>query len=401
VVAFGKGFRRRVAISTIAAFALLTASAPAATFPGEAGRSRFFQEAGTDFDRWTGQGEGCVPHYAPRYHRMRMYSPYADPCIRGGYRGGLTYEDVQAIYKDRSGRPTNPRWVLKDAEGHRLYVRYDCHNGTCPQFAADIGSRGWQDSYIERIRNTRARYAGIFIDDVNWHINVGNGSGQFVRPIDRRTGAPMTGRNWRRYMADFLERIEAAFPARQRMINSVWWRAATDLDDPDVRRGVRSATHFEMERGTADTFSFKRFEAMLAYIDRLHALGLGVNLDSSHTGRDRAEFEMAAYFLISTGWDIYGTNYRSCPQPHDRPGCRLGWWNAYATDLGAPTEERSVRLDGIHQRRFQRGLVLLNQPGAATRTVSLPLGLYRTLDGVPVTSVTLPGGTAAVLRSGI
>ncbi len=379
-----------------ASIVLLAGGGSSAAFSASAGKSHLFHQAGSSFDRWTGRGAGCASYYAGRYSRLQMFSPYADSCARQ-YGGALGYADVQAIYKHRRGAPITPRWVLKDAGGHRLFVRFGCGGGTCPMFAADIGSRAFQDHYIAQVRRWSPLYRGIFIDDVNWHVNVGNRHGGFVRPIDRRTGRPMTERNWRRYMADFLERIKAAFPAKERMVNTVWWRHASSLDDPDVRRGVLAATDFEIERGTADTFGPEPFAGLLAYVDRLHQLGLGVNLDSTQGTRARAEFEMAAYFLISTGRDMYSTGFRSCPENTGRNGCSGAWWGAYATDLGTPAGHAFLRSNGVYERDFQQGLVLLNPPGAPARTISFTPRIYRNLDGVLVTSVTLGGGQAAVL----
>ncbi len=50
----------------------------------------------------------------------------------------------------------------------------------------------------------------------------------------------------------------------------------------------------------------------------------------------------------------------------------------------------------MFQRRFQKGLVLLNPTRASTKTVELP-SAYKRIDGGTVRSVTLSAGRGAVL----
>jgi len=341
---------------------------------------------------------------------MRLYSPYADRCPRGGYRGGLNYHDAQAIFpaelrprrgdsrRTRRNRRSLARWILRDRRGRRLYVPFDCRRGRCPQYAADVGNPRFRARVIGQIRRAMARgYRGVFLDDVNWNLNVGDGRGRLVAPIDPRTRRRMTLANWQRHMADFVEEVRAAIPGRELMINSVWWRAEGSLDHPSVRRGAASATHYELERGTEDVFRGQSLDALLATIDRLHGMGLGVNLDNQGAAtRLQAEFEMGFYYLISTGRDLFSADYGSCPDARGDSPCEEPFWSGYTTKLGAPLAGRETRPDGLLQRRFERGLVLLNPPGAPPRTAMLD-GIYRDLDGGLRTWATIDGGRALVL----
>jgi hypothetical protein len=65
-------------------------------------------------------------------------------------------------------------------------------------------------------------------------------------------------------------------------------------------------------------------------------------------------------------------------------------------DLGAPLGGRTV-VNGIFQRDFADGRVLLNQPGTSQATVQLG-GTFLRIDGSAVTSVTLGAARGAVLR---
>jgi hypothetical protein len=375
----------------------------------EPGRAHLYREGDTSFERWV-LSKDCARH-VQRYRRMRLYSPFADDCVRGGYRGALNYHNAQAIYPvdvrrqkgdsrvKRRNRRRLASWILRDRRGRPLYIPFACARGRCPQFAGDIGNRRYRARIVRQIKEVMGRgYAGVFFDDVNWNLNVSDGRGRPVAPIDPRTGVRMTPADWRRYLADFVQQVDAAVPGKELVINSVWWKPESTLDDPDVLRGVQAADVYELERGLEDVFRGQSFDGLLATIDRLHGLGLGVNLDGYlSTTRARAELEMAVYFLISTGRDSFGAEYGSCPDNRGGSPCEEPFWKGYETNLGDPLADREVRPDLMLQRRFQRGMVLVNPPGAPPREAELD-GLYEDLNGQLRLRVTLDGGEGAVLR---
>ena len=73
------------------------------------------------------------------------------------------------------------------------------------------------------------------------------------------------------------------------------------------------------------------------------------------------------------------------------------WWSAYDTDLGDATSGRYL-WNGIWRRDFTRGIVLLNEPGGTTKTLSLG-GTFTTTSGQLVSSVTLGASRGAVLKA--
>ena len=85
--------------------------------------------------------------------------------------------------------------------------------------------------------------------------------------------------------------------------------------------------------------------------------------------RSEAEFELASYLLHSDGRDAFGAEWASCPRRSRayRP-CRAPFWKGYRTDLGRALGPRTVRLDGLLERRFQRGIAVVNPPGAPPRS---------------------------------
>src|SRR5439155_17702141 len=115
-------------------------------------------------------------------------------------------------------------WILKDSAGNNLYIPWGCSGGTCPQYAGDIGNPAWRQYFIDNAKALMAKgYKGLFIDDVDMDMNVGNGQGQQVAPIDPRTGAAMTDTAWKGYFADFLEQVHAALPGVEITHNAVWF----------------------------------------------------------------------------------------------------------------------------------------------------------------------------------
>jgi hypothetical protein len=165
-----------------------------------------------------------------------------------------------------------------------------------------------------------------------------------------------------------------------------------------VARGLARATDLYIERGAEDTRRGQSYEGMLALIDRVHALGLGVTLEN-YTAVDRfeSEFELASYLLHSNGRDAFGSEWASCPRPSRRyRPCRARFWKGYRANLGRALGPRTLRPDGVLERRFQRGIALVNPPGAPARTAALD-GLYRDLDGATRPFAGLAGGQALVL----
>jgi hypothetical protein len=319
---------------------------------------------------------------------MRACSPHFDSRT-DWYRDAWFYRDSYAIYRTSDLARQHPSWILHDAHGRRLYIPFACSRGTCPQYAADIGSPAWRSNWIAGARASLAEgYRGIFVDDVNMDMRVGDGEGRAVTPIDPRTGRPMTLAAWRGYMADFMEEIRQAFPTAEIVHNALWFVGDSD---PDVLRELRAADVIEVERGVEDsglTGGGGRWgiDSLLKFIDDRHADGQGVILDAYGETSSAHLYGLAAYFLVSSGRDALA----------DATGGSPGdWWVGYDTDLGAARGDRYV-YDGVWRRDFAGGLVLLNEPGARRRTVRVPRGM-QDLDGHARRTVTLGPASGAVL----
>jgi hypothetical protein len=379
---------------------LATASAtasPAAAQSGDAGVVQFAKSAESSFDAFTSapsldQQAWMRSHYA----RMRAYAPYFDSRL-SWFPNAWAYQDAYAVYRGQALAAQHPEWILRDAQGNKLYIPFGCSGGVCPQYAADFGNQAFRDWWIAQAAQTMAKgYRGLFVDDVNMEWRVGNGAGAFVAPQDPRTGQTMTEANWRRYMAEFTEQIREALPGKEIVHNAIWFAgcgAAADScwSDPHIRRQLLAADVVELERGINDAgitggggrFGFDTF---MARVDWLHGQGKGVVYDSQASTAAAREYGLATYFLTSNGTDLLG---------NDPAGTPADWWAGYDVNLGAPQAPRYA-WNGLIRRDYQNGFVLLNKPGHQRQTVDLPAGATGP-DGTPRSVAGLGGGQGAVI----
>jgi hypothetical protein len=287
----------------------------------------------------------------------------------------------------------HPDWILKDASGNRMYIPWGCGGGSCPQYAGDISNAGFRQWWISETQRLLAKgYKGIWLDDVNMQMRVGDRFGTEMAPRDPNTGTAMTWDNWRRYIAEFVEAIRGGLPGTQIMHNSIWFAGPGGVrdQDPYIRRQIAAADFINCERGISDAgltggngeWSVNEF---FAYVDRVHALGKSVVFDDYFPSG--LEYPLAGYLLISNGIDGMG-ELISTP---DR------WWRGYDVDLGTALGNR-YSWNGLLRRDFAKGMVLLNLPQSPTQTVTLP-GLFKNVDGVQISSLTLGASQGAVLTS--
>ncbi len=357
------------------------------------GRVRFYQIADTPFDRYTHSPVTADQEFMrERYFRMQTYSTYFDSRL-AWYPNAWVYKDSYAIKPHWRVFRVHPEWVLRDQAGRKLYIDWGCGNGTCPQYAADIGNPEFRRWWIEGARALIERgYAGIWIDDVNMAWRISDGQGERVIPRDSRTGRDMTLADWQRYLADFMAEVRAALPAAEITHNTIWYAGA--FDDPLIARQIDAADYINLERGATDKglrggrgeWGFERF---LEFVDTVHRRGRSVVMMDYGTTTTEREFGLATWFLISRGRDLMSSNQLAWTAP-DR------WWTGYGLDLGRAHGPR-YEWRGVLRRDFDCGMVLLNQPDMPVRRLAPGSG-FTDIDGRPAADVTLEGRAAAILR---
>lgn len=304
------------------------------------------------------------------YSRMRGYPPFHDQALSWGPPTDF-YQDLYALYRDvpadRQLMEAHPDWVLHDGDGKELYIPYSCRDGSCPAYAADVGNPAWRSHWIATARQQLDKgYAGVFIDNVNMELMVGNGHGDRVRPIDPRTGAAMTDSDWRRYVAEFTEQIRAQLPGVTITHNAGQWWASED--DPYYQREVDAADRIELERGfsssglTAGNGTFSH-RAYVKHIEWLHSRGAAVVLEPYLSSRRKARYEVANYLLVSEGADAISSDWHANPD---------NWWRGWGADLGQPVSEPYFwRKHNLWRRDYENGSAIVNPPGHGTKTFSL------------------------------
>lgn len=362
------------------------------------GNARFVARLLQSWDSWLGGIDQTKKSFARKHwFGVVSYTPSFDIHLSWA-PPTLVYKDLYAIGRDDAQTLSNhPEWVLKDASGKRLYIDWGCTPGPCPQYAGDIGSPAFRANWIAEAKAAVAKgYTGIWIDDANMEIRVGDESGQPAIPVDPRTGAPMTFANWRRYIAEFMEQIRREIPNTQLVANVLWFGGTSIGRDSDqyIRRAYTSVDRLNLERGFNDDGLTAGYaprdiwsvDVFMQFIDRMHDLNIPVTLDSAGSGKEAWEYNLAGFFLVDQGADAVGEMLLPPGQ----------WWDGWDVRIGSPLGERDRRPDGVFERKFQRGYVLLNPTRAATKTVALGRTMKR-IDGTPVTSVTLAGGRGAVL----
>ena len=369
------------------------AFAPAAATAADAGTIRLARGADASFDAYTKAPSSTQQGFMrTRYWRMRVYAPYFDSRL-AWYRDGWVYQDAYAIYPSSSVLTDHPDWILRDGAGNKLWIQFACGGGKCTQYAADIGNPDFRAWWIANAKaKLSAGYRGLFIDDVNMAQRVSDGNGTYTMPLDPRTGAPMNETAWQHYMADFMVQVRAAIPDVEIVHNAIW--TVGDASN-DLKRQLGAADFIELERGFNDAgivggSSKFGWQTLAAFIDRRHASGQGVVLDGNADAAAARIYGLATYLLLNSGGDAIANDSASRPD---------AFWSGFDADLGAALGKR-YSAGGVWRRDFVRGVALVNEPGAPTRTVLVGAG-YRDLDGVARTTVTLgPGSGAVLLRDG-
>lgn len=389
---------RRLLASLIAFIAIFVAAAPAGAAVDastNAGTTRFVKRMTPAFDRYvTNPSPSTAAWLNKKLWRTEVFTPFFDDKL-ATYGNAWFYSDIYAIYTGSDVASQHPEWILKDGAGNKLFIPWGCSNGTCPQYAADITNPAYRAWWIGNVTRSLAKgYKGVWVDDVNLEMRVGNGDGREIAPYSPALGRVMSAADWRRAMADFTEQLRAAAPADKEILhNSIWYAAQGAGRDTDasVQRQIASADYINIERGfnddglTGGTGEWS-LRALQGFVDRVHGKGKGVIIDAFDASAGGMEYSLANYLLISNGRDGVG-------QIDMTPD---NWWAGWDTDLGGALSGR-YDWQGVQRRDFQGGMALVNEPGAPTRTVQLPSAMT-TIDGRSVTSVTISAGRGVVLK---
>lgn len=359
---------------------------------GPPGHVNFLEYAQAEFDPFTQSPNGSQVQWMDQnLAAMVVWSPYFDTRT-SWYPNAYFYQDLYAIYPGTWPQSAHPEWILHDQYGNWLYIPFGCGGGVCTQYAGDIANPAFRAWWISQAQAaaSQGNYAGIFIDDVNMNFNVSDGWGNLVAPIDSNTGQVMSYTAWRSYVASFTQEIRAALPSRKIIHNAIWF-AGPGISDYYIQNEISAADTINLERGIASDggltggTGYWSVYNWFNYVDGVHSLGKGVNLGQYTLNGTGLQYGLASYFLLSTGADFIS----------DQTSTPDNWYNGYNVNLGNPLGPRTYN-NGIFQRNFSGGIVLLAEPNLGTQTVQLG-GSYQDLNGNWVSSVTLSGWQGAIL----
>ena len=381
---------RFLAILVLAPLAVTAAS------PDGAGRVHYQRRAAPELDKYTNAPSHTQQQwFRSHFMRMAVFTPYFD-AKTSWYPTSIVYIDLYGIPKESPLVHDHADWILHDAQGRLLYIPWGCAHGTCPQYAGDVANPAFRQWWIGRARSVFSHgYFGFWIDDVNMEFRVSDGEGTQIPPVDSTTGRVMTWDAWRNHIATFVEQVRQAFPRAEIVHNSIWFAGPPGVRDADpaIQRQIHAADILNIEHGIASDANLTggtgiwSVHAVFAYVDRIHAAGRAVTIEEFDLDHSSREYALAAYFLISSGDDRFGD---SGTNPDN-------WWSGYNIDLGTPQGPRSYK-DGVFQRSFSCGMVLLGEPGLRPRAITLPAPLT-TLDGRRVSSVELSARQGTILQS--
>ena len=360
------------------------------------GRVNYVPIAQASFDSYTyAPSLSLQQWFQAHFAAMVVYPPYFNSRT-SWFSNAFAYINLYAIYPGTAEQYAHPEWILHDQYGHWLYIPFNCGGGTCPLYAGDIANPDFRTAWINNAWSivNAGHYPALYIDDVNTAFRVSDGSGNLVSPVDSNTGKPMTYDAWRNYVASFVEQIRAAFPNTKIMENTIWYAGPPGVQDADpaIQRQIATADTLNLERGIASDSSLTggtgpySVHAFFDYVDRVHAAGKGVYLQEYWLDPPGRQYGLASYFMISNGHDSIG----------DASTMPDSWWTGYDLDLGTPAGPRTYT-NGVFERDFSGGKVLLGEPGLASQTVDLG-GTFTTLDGSSLSSATIAGWQGMILR---
>jgi hypothetical protein len=347
-----------------------TIANPAAADP--VGKLKVFRNANGQFDNYDiNPSPANKEAILSLYDGLQVYSgPYSfDPNV-SWYPNGFFYQDLEAIYVGGNVAAAHPEWIIKDASGNDLYINWGCANGTCPAYMADLGNPDFRAYWINQAQQTMGiGYTAIFVDDASMTMRASDGNGNPATMIDPRTGDAVTLSVWQQWNLTFFREIRAVFPAPAfRIMQNVVWFADTDQATPNplIDQQIKLLDYFYLEFGINDpgiTGGTGQLQKELDMLLRVKADGANFGLAGATADEPGKELAFAFAMLATDGKDFLGDD----TQYPDNP---VTWY--HGTNLGAPLSSYYVTSQGVYERDFQYGAVIVNPPGAAQVQVSMP-----------------------------
>lgn len=275
--------------------------------------------------------------------------------IQRNWSTGVTYQD--ALAND---------WLLKDANGaYVLNVQYGA-------FIADIGNPAFQQRFIDNVaRFLKATKAdGVFIDDVIGHpLLLTHG----VYPAKYPTGEA-----WEAAMTSFVSTVGRALKARGYyvVVNAIkyisgdtrsdtaehvaafWRRIGPSVNGLMSEYWLQNPNDVSQLRAQGSRWyeNWRGWQSLVSVAQATGADFFALTYGSSTDVR-AMRYLRASYLLDWNGrGGAFIFTFRDRPDPYDPTWVR---------QLGPPLKPKFERAPGVWQRRYERGIVVVNTTGEA------------------------------------
>ncbi len=336
--------------------------------------------------------------------RMRVLAPKlvaAAPHIRL-----VVYENgMYSTPKDPTSFPES--WYLHDRHGQRIHSAPHPGNvlmnplSTQPFVGAGTVYHGWPDYVAQECARDQSRVTdGCYLDLLGLaSIYPAHGVGGAV-PIDPTTGRPFEPSTFEPAALRVASAVRAALSHGALVLANGFqsgpgYYAGARLLAGHVD-GAQAQSWLGRDATTLTLTEWKQSVQMVIASARAGTAAL-LRYRCRCTPTDVAAqrtFALATYLLANTGRAYFDFDNNGMKPWQD-------WSSAYSLDLGRPTHTAATvdgyLSDGVYQRSYQRGLVLVN-PRSDPVTVRLDRA-FRTLQGDRIEQLTLPSHGAAILTA--
>ncbi len=275
----------------------------------------------------------------------------------------------------------HPSWLQHDQNGNTVIAR-----GYGTFYMTDLGNPAYQQTCATNAINLAKQYGfdGIFWDTADGNLGDFLGSGVSVPEYP-------TQASWQAAMGSALAYLGAAMHAAGLLsianissIDQATWEQWAGYND-----GVEEESWTDGGLGLAQQIPY--FQQKLAELSWTAAHQKYEILHSFNAGETPDTFGLAAMLLAANGYASYSvSNANNADET---------WWPEYGTaqQLGAPTGPYTILANGVYERAFANGIVLVNPTGSSVPSFSLGGGSYSGSGLMNVQSVSLGPTTALIL----
>jgi hypothetical protein len=277
----------------------------------------------------------------------------------------------------------HPDWFLKDQNGNRIMAKSYPGN-----YLMDVGNPAYQQvCAAHAVALAKADgFDGIFFDGVTawagWAVQSGLNMPQYPTPA-----------SWQAAMYSYLQTISSRVHANGLLtianiggasITPGLWQKWSALVDGSEEESFTDG-------GSGVGGSLWNWKAQLANAAWSEANGKYTLLHSFNRTEAGNTFGLATMLLVGAGHDTYSTSNANYTNSET-------WYPEYTTaeQLGAPAGAYKQLTNGVYQRVFAGGVVLVN-PGKTVAQFSLGGGLYSGSGLSKVRAVSMAHGSGLIL----